>query len=208
MYEYKNDSQLNQELHNICSNISNLSNTTATNSTPSGAIFEFGGITAPSGYFSCDGSTASKTTDASLFNAIGTTWNTGGEPAGTFRLPNLQRRTPVGFGGVGTSVLGSTVGALGGEETHVMSVTEMPSHNHTISDPGHTHVEHLADSSGPCQGVAGTPGGAFACDVGTANGAGNTTSGASTGITINNAGSGSAFNQIQPSAVVMFIIKR
>jgi microcystin-dependent protein len=38
----------------------------------------------------CDGSTVSEVTYAALFAIIGTKWNTGGEPGGTFRLPAFR----------------------------------------------------------------------------------------------------------------------
>jgi len=37
----------------------------------------------------CDGSTLDKTDHADLFSVIGTQFNTGGEPANHFRLPNI-----------------------------------------------------------------------------------------------------------------------
>lgn len=43
---------------------------------------------APAGWLIRDGSAISQTTYAALFAAIGTMYNTGGEPAGTFRVPN------------------------------------------------------------------------------------------------------------------------
>lgn len=38
----------------------------------------------------CDGAAVSETTYAELFARIGTTWNTGGEPGGTFRVPESR----------------------------------------------------------------------------------------------------------------------
>lgn len=58
--------------------------------TPSGAIIAYGASTAPSGWLLCDGSAVSQTTYSSLYAAIGTTWNTTGEGAGNFRLPDFR----------------------------------------------------------------------------------------------------------------------
>lgn len=223
LYEYKNDPQLNQELHNICSNISNVSVNTVTNSTPSGAIFEFAASVAPAGFYSCDGSTKSRTNDAPLFAAIGTTWGSG-DGVTTFNIPNFQRRTPVGFGGVGTTVLGSTVGALGGEEGHILTPSETARLDHVHS------ISHQHDTVAGFNGALNT--GVFRDDNAFGTDAANVTfiawatsaSGASSvnyqrtsdSLTANSGAAsyagtgtnGSAHNIIQPSAVVMFIIKR
>lgn len=191
-----------RDLQNLTQNVT----TTVSNLVPSGSIFEYAGSTAPTSYYSCDGSTKSQTVDANLYNAIGTIWNTGGEGTGNFRLPNFQRRTLVGFGGSGTSVLGSTVGALGGEEAHTQTIAEMPSHNHTITDPGHSHLESAYENlaGGAQQFVQAGAGGSPTLEANIQP----PTQTVTTGITINNTGSGTAFNVIQPSAIVMFIIKR
>lgn len=44
--------------------------------------------TPPTGYLLCDGSVVSQAAYPDLFTAIGTAFNTGGEGAGNFRLPN------------------------------------------------------------------------------------------------------------------------
>lgn len=64
---------------------------------PTGAVFQWVASSAPSGYALCDGSVVSQTTYASLYAVIGATYNTGGEGAGNFRLPNLQGRAPMGY---------------------------------------------------------------------------------------------------------------
>lgn len=62
------------------------------NSVPTGAFFEYGNAAAPTGYLACVVGgvvqQASQATYASLYAIIGTTYNTGGETAGYFRLPN------------------------------------------------------------------------------------------------------------------------
>lgn len=57
---------------------------------PFGIILSFANDSIPSGFLFCDGSAISKTTFDDLFAAIGTTWDTGGEGAGNFRLPDLR----------------------------------------------------------------------------------------------------------------------
>lgn len=69
-----------------------LDNVTADINTfaPAGMIIPFGGTTAPSGYLACGGQTVGRSSYVSLFAAIGTAWNTGGENSATFRLPDLR----------------------------------------------------------------------------------------------------------------------
>lgn len=51
------------------------------------------GYQANGGYLLCDGTEYSETTYSQLFNACGTQYNTGGETAGFFRVPNGPRQT-------------------------------------------------------------------------------------------------------------------
>src|SRR6185437_10157966 len=71
-----------------------------------GIILIYGSTTAPSGWLNCDGSAVSRTTYASLFAIIGTSYGAG-DGVSTFNLPNLQQRFPLGKATSGTgSVLG------------------------------------------------------------------------------------------------------
>lgn len=72
---------------------------------PIGAIQAFGGATAPSGWFICDGSAKSRTDFAELFAVIGTAFGTG-DGSTTFNLPDLREAVPKGAG-----LTGHTVGA-------------------------------------------------------------------------------------------------
>lgn len=147
---------------------------------PPGAMVDFGGTAAPTGYLGCDGTAVSRTTYAALFSAIGTTWGVG-DGSTTFNVPDFRRRTAVGSGGTGTGTLGNAVGNTGGEETHVLTVPEIP---------GHTHTTPTANSTG----AGGVPASA------------GTSTPDSTPIT-GSTGGGGGHNNIQPSAVVLKIIK-
>ena len=112
---------------NLCGVVRNLLHTVADNA---GTIKMFGGITAPDGYLMCDGSAVSRTTYAALFAAIGTTYGAG-DGSTTFNLPDLQGRFPLGAG-AGNGLTARTVGQKGGEETHTLTVAEMPEHKHSV----------------------------------------------------------------------------
>jgi len=141
-----------------------------------GTIIDHAGGPTPTGYLLCDGSAVSRTTYAALFAQIGVIWGAG-DSITTFNVPPLSRRVLVGSGGSGTSTLGSTVGSLGGAETHTLTIAQMPSHNHGGGGIG-------ASVTGPEGG--GAP-------MGNGN----------TGFE----GGGGAHNNMQPSAVVLKLIK-
>lgn len=52
-----------------------------------GTVLMWGGKSIPDGYLICDGQVVLQSQYADLFQVIGTTFNTGGEPAGWFRIP-------------------------------------------------------------------------------------------------------------------------
>lgn len=164
---------------------------------PSGIILPYGGSAAPSGWLLCDGSAVNRTTYSSLFTAIGTTFGVG-DGSTTFNLPNTARRTIVGAGGSGTATLANTVGSTGGEEDHTLSTAELAVHSHGVTDPTHSH-SYTRDYTD----VAGTG----SNSIGGAPTYSSSTVPASTGISINNAGSGNAHNNVQPSLVTNYIIK-
>lgn len=65
--------------------------------TPAGIIMPFAGAATPSGWLECTGAAVSRTTYATLFAAIGTTWGAG-DGSTTFNLPDMRGRTAVGAG--------------------------------------------------------------------------------------------------------------
>lgn len=82
-----------------------------------------------------------------------------------------------------------------------MSVAEMATHNHVANDSGHTHGEQVATAGGAGTGITGT-----------VSLIGNTPANQSTqtgyaGIVVNNNGSSTPFNVVQPSITLAYIIK-
>ena len=81
---------------------------------------------APRGWAFCDGQILPINQNQSLFSLLGTTY--GGDGRTSFALPDLRGRTPIHVGASnGTAHL---LGQKGGEETHTLGVSEMPSHEH------------------------------------------------------------------------------
>lgn len=103
---------------------------------PSGALMPFAGSAAPTGWLLCAGQAVSRSTYADLFAAIGTTYGTG-DGSTTFNLPDLRGRIPVGLDNMngvdaGRLDVANTLGGTGGEQKHVLTESEMPSHEHAF----------------------------------------------------------------------------
>lgn len=157
---------------------------------PIGTIIMFASAVLPVNYLVCDGSAVSRTTYASLFTVIGTTWGVG-DGSTTFNLPDLAGRAPVGAG-AGSGLTVRTVGQKFGTETVLLTGAEsgVPAHTHPgINDGGFGLATQ--DSAPPAGGV------------------GFYKRGAAPGISISAntaAGAASAHNNVQPSSVILYCI--
>lgn len=102
---------------------------------PIGSITAYTLAISPPGWLICDGTAVSRSTYASLFAVIGTTFGSGNNTT-TFNIPNYQ-----GAFLRGTGTNGSYSGpALNTSQTHATQT-----HTHTassvVTDPGHTHSQ-------------------------------------------------------------------
>lgn len=107
---------------------------------PVGTVLPFGGAIVPASWLLCDGSAVSRTTYASLFSLIGTTYGSG-DGSTTFNVPDLRSRTVLGAGS-GSGLTPRALGATGGEEEHTLSQSELPAHVHSGSVHTHTAGPH------------------------------------------------------------------
>jgi len=156
---------------------------------PAGAVMPFAMATAPTGWFSCDGTLLSRTTYALLFAAIGTTFGVG-DGSTTFAIPDLRGRFVRSTGTDGTA----TALAIGVKQdsanlTHTHGASD-PGHNHGLNDPGHSHTYNgttSATTGGANASIASRNDSAFSRSV-AASGTGITLNGAYTGISIQNTG--------------------
>ena len=83
-------------------------------------IFAFRDI--PKGWVPCNGQLLSIKEFESLFSLLGITY--GGDGKNTFGLPNLNARVPM------HRRSNFPMGAMGGEETHTLTLNEIPRHSH------------------------------------------------------------------------------
>jgi microcystin-dependent protein len=169
---------------------------------PAGIVSPFAGSAAPSGWLLCAGQAVNRTTYATLFTAISTTYGVG-DGSTTFNLPDLRGRAVFGEDDMGGSaanrvtagvsgITGTTLGAAGGSEA-------MHQHNHGITDAGHVHSTAFNWAT---TGGGGTAAQATTSGLNPQNGVNSAT----TGITINNAGTGTSQN-MPPAIILNYIIK-
>lgn len=108
-----------------------------TQTVPPGTIVAFAGDTSPPGWIICDGQVLSKVTYPELFAAIGERWGDGGDASGPlFSTPDLRGTFLRGadpLDKTGRDPAGAR--QVGG----VMQVDQFGSHDHPLTDPGHTH---------------------------------------------------------------------
>jgi microcystin-dependent protein len=76
----------------------------------------------PKGWAFCNGQLLPINQNQALFSLLGTTY--GGNGQTNFALPDLRGRTPMHNG------QSQTMGQVGGEEAHTLSISEMPTHLH------------------------------------------------------------------------------
>ncbi|HIJ72959.1 MAG TPA: hypothetical protein HPP83_02550 [Candidatus Hydrogenedentes bacterium] len=153
----------------------------AVHGVPPGTVMSFAGGSVPYGWLACDGASYSKSAYPALYAAICDAgvciW---GESGGNFDVPNFGGRTLAGANAT------HGVGVRRGAEKHALAVGELPTHSHTYLD------KHWNGSN---QSASNT------------NGAVANNSSGNTPRWSENTGSSTAHNNVQPSAVVNYIIK-
>jgi microcystin-dependent protein len=168
--------------------------TTVVAALPVGSVVSFAGSIVEEGWLVCDGSEASRTIYPDLYVTVGDTYGAG-DGSTTFNLPDIQGKVIVGSG-AGSGLTDRLLGSIGGEETHVLSIAEMPIH---------THIQDLHN-----HGVA-TGGGTIGANIlsyvttGVYDYTGSNLHGAT--ATNQNTGGGLAHNTMPPYIVLTYVIK-
>src|SRR3954447_25655535 len=80
---------------------------------------------APKGWAFCNGQLLPLNQNQALFSLLGTVY--GGDGRVNFGLPDLQGRVPIHSGS------GHALGERGGEQAHTVTISELPTHPHTLN---------------------------------------------------------------------------
>jgi microcystin-dependent protein len=180
------------------------SNLTGIVAMPTGAVIPFAGTVAPTGFLFCFGQTLNKSDYPALESVIGTTY--GGSAGSTFALPDLRGRVVAGKDDMGGSsqqrltgltggVDGDTLGASGGEQSVSLTEAQLPAHSHGAAKPFLSGDDQTRNSLVATQ----TSRDATFQGYETSTGGGDSL--------IQNTGSGSAHNNVQPTLILTYIIK-
>ena len=184
---------------------------------PLGAMLDYTGTSAPNSAFVLpSGQAINRTTFATYFALVGTTYGVG-DGSTTFNVPDLRGRLSAGVDNMGGSaanrigtivtdsgtIVGATLGSVGGSSTHVQTGGEVGQHGHGITDPGHTHVADpvRADSLSYQAGATGQN----IYNNLLSQHLNMTTN--TTGITINNSSAPSAMALLQPTMILNKILR-
>lgn len=131
---------------------------------PTGSIIAFAGGTAPNGWLMCNGGGYSTSTYSKLYGVI---LNHYGGDGNTFYVPNLTNKFIRG-----KASMPSLGNVTGGADSVTLATANLPSHNHSASDSGHSHTasqtahNHTASDSGHTHRINQTNNGALNYDGG------------------------------------------
>lgn len=131
------DSNLQVQINSLTSSLSAA--------IPSATILTYAGNynTVPSGFLLCSGAAVSRTTYATLFSLIGTRYGAGNGTT-TFNVPDLRDKTIYGAFAGNLDANAPIVGS----NTRTLSIANMPSHDHLVTQYNHTHTVNTTHAHG------------------------------------------------------------
>ncbi|MEM6795288.1 MAG: tail fiber protein [Acidobacteriota bacterium] len=144
---------------------------------------------APRGWAFCDGQILPINQNQSLYSLLGTTY--GGDGRTSFGLPDLRGRVPMHIGA--SNGTAHREGQKSGEETHTLSIAEMPNHQHSAAVTAAVATSDEPVGELPARAAENIYGAAAALRQ---MGSG----------TVANVGGGQAHNNMQPYLAINFAI--
>lgn len=163
-----------------------------------GEIMMVGYNFCPRGYIGAEGQLLAINSNTALFALYGTTY--GGDGRTTFGMPDLRGRTPIGQG-AGPGLSTRTLGQRGGAESTILTINNLPSHNHTgrvlventvTADTGNPKDATIARTTSNIYSDNTPPSGATALNAGT--------------LVINNNGGGQPAPSMDPFLVMRYCV--
>jgi Microcystin-dependent protein len=148
--------------------------------------------TPPERWLILNGQAVSRTIYSELFALWGTTYGAG-DGSTTFLVPDMRSLHPKGAGGV------IALGATGGSSVLTLTVGQLPAHSHGVTDLGHTHLVERATNTASGSTPRHTMPNNSLDSI-------RQTGLSTTGISIQNTGSGDTINTAQPSMGVHYIV--
>lgn len=165
-----------------------------------GQVIMFTGNFAPRNWALCDGTLLSIQQNEALFSILGTTY--GGDGRTTFALPDLRGRLPM-HAGSGPGLIGRSLGQKGGSETHILTVNNLPPHNHTASGTVEPRCKNgSGDETNPNNAFPAVANTDLYADVPDSNTMGQSP----VSITVGNTGGGESIDHMPPYLAVNYII--
>ena len=172
-------------------------NLTGIEGIPTATIVPWSDSSIPTGFLECTGQAVSRSTYATLFGIIGTTYGAGNGST-TFNVPNLQDNVAVGksnnksLASTGGANTVSSTGNVGGSTANAsLSTAQLASHSHSSGSGGQA-------AAAPCCGSFITAG---------AGSTGSTGSGQGHSHNMSANFSGDATSVLQPYLTVIYLIK-
>lgn len=99
----------------------------------------------PEDYVLCNGAALNISDYPKLYDVLGNVFNNGSVPSGKFKIPDLRKRFIAGYDEQDQAY---NIGKTGGEASHTLTTTEMPSHTHSFDDYYHiTGDAYLTNAS-------------------------------------------------------------
>jgi len=178
---------------------------------PIGGLLPYVGSSAPNSSFALPfGQAISRTTYATMFSLVGTTFGSG-DGSTTFNLPDLRGRGVFGLDNMGGSAAGritiaggnydgTVIGGTGGAQNHTLTINEIPTVTPTgsLSTPPSTLFEQvIVDRNLDGGSISALRQSGITIDIPAHGGA----------ITINPFGGGAAHSIMPPSVILPYIVR-